>query len=224
MIIVVANSKGGVGKSTLAAHLATWLVEQGHRVTLADCDTQASSSGWVREASPDVHIVRLTGPDEILDTLPHLGRETDYLVADGPGSNTEVSRALLMWADLAVIPCKASMLEVRALAQATSALRHAREIRRALPRAVVVLSMVGKNYRLTRDMREAAAQLGLPLASTALTLRQVYADAPGQGAVVWNMGARGREADTEIRTLFAELLPQARRRRAGRARAALTNA
>ena len=43
-IVFIANSKGGIGKSTLAVHLAAWLSRQGHRVTLADCDTQQSSS------------------------------------------------------------------------------------------------------------------------------------------------------------------------------------
>ena len=47
MIIAIINSKGGVGKSTLAVHLAAWLHEQGHSVTLADCDTQQSSSEWL---------------------------------------------------------------------------------------------------------------------------------------------------------------------------------
>jgi chromosome partitioning protein len=167
MIIVIANSKGGVGKSTLAVHLAAWLHEQGHRVTLADCDTQHSSSDWLREAVPEVKTVRLGSPDQILDELPQIAREVDYVVADGPGSNTETSRALLLIADLAVIPCKASMLEVRALKQATSALRHAREIRRGRPPAIIVLSMVGKTYRLTQDMRDAAAALRLPMAKTA---------------------------------------------------------
>ena len=212
MIIVVANSKGGVGKSTIAVHLAAWLAEQGRSVTLADCDTQASSSDWVREAAPGVHVVRLGDADAILDTLPQLAREADYVVADGPGSNAENSRALLLRADLAVVPCKASMLEVRALAQATAALRQARDIRADRPRAAVVLSMVGPRYRLTRDMREAAAKLDLPLAATALSLRQVYADAPGQGAVVWQLGARGRDAAAEVRALFAELVPEARRK------------
>lgn len=216
MIIVVANSKGGVGKSTIAVHLAAWLAEQGRSVTLVDCDTQASSSDWVREAAPAVHVVRLGDADTILDTLPQLAREADYVVADGPGSNAENSRALLLRADLAVVPCKASMLEVRALAQATAALRQAREIRADRPRAAVVLSMVGPRYRLTRDMREAAAKLDLPLAATALSLRQVYADAPGQGAVVWQLGARGRDAAAEVRALFAELVPEARRGRARR--------
>lgn len=213
MIIVVANSKGGVGKSTLAVHLAAWLAERGHSVTLADCDAQQSSSEWTREAAPGVRVVRLADADDILDQLPALSDEAEFVVADGPGSNTETSRALLLRADLAVVPCKASMLEARALAQATNVLRQAQDIRGGLPRAVIVLSMVGKTYRLTRDMRDAARGLDLPLARTPLTLRQVYADAPGQGAVVGHMAARGRDAAAEVEALFAELLPELSARR-----------
>jgi chromosome partitioning protein len=212
MIIAIANSKGGVGKSTLAVHLAAWLHVQGHRVTLADCDTQQSSSEWIREAMPDVKAVRLGNPDVILNELPALAQDTDFVVADGPGSNTETSRALLLRADLAILPCKASMLEVRALAKATEVLRQAQDIRAGKPSAVIVLSMVGRNYRLTQDMKEAAAALELPLAATAMILRQIYADAPGQGAVVWNLGSRGQEAATEVDQLFREILPDAVRK------------
>jgi chromosome partitioning protein len=213
MIIVVANSKGGVGKSTLAVHLASWLFEQGHRVTLADCDTQQSSSEWIREAAPGVKAVRLDNPDIILNELPILSQDTDFVVADGPGSQTETSRALLLRGDLAIVPCKASMLEIRALAKATEVLRQAQDIRGGIPKAVIVLSMVGKHYRLTQDMKDAAAALSLPMASTAMILRQIYADAPGQGAVVWDMGARASEAAKEARQLFREILPQAVRRK-----------
>jgi len=207
VIIVIANSKGGVGKSTIAVHLAAWLHEQGHTVTLADCDTQHSSSEWAQEAIPAVGAVRLADPNEILDRLPTLAQQADFVVADGPGSNTETSRALLLRADLAIVPCKASMLEVRALAQATNVLRQAQDIRGGHPRAWIVLSMVGKNYRLTQDMKDAAKALDLPLASIPLTLKQIYADAPGQGAVVWNLGSRGKEATAEVEAVFREILP-----------------
>ncbi len=120
-------------KSTLIAQLAAWLHEQGCRVTLADCDTQQSSSEWIREAIPGVKAVRLDNPDVILNELPSLSQDADFVVADGPGSQTQTSRALLLRADLAIVPCKASMLEIRALAKATEVLRQAQDIRKGVP-------------------------------------------------------------------------------------------
>ena len=206
MIIAIANTKGGVGKTTVAVHLAAWLHERDYRVILVDCDTQRSSSEWISQAVPEITALKMNTPDEVLNELPRLREEADFIVADGPGSQTEMSRALLLRADFAVVPCKASMLEVRALAKATEVLRQSQDIRKGLPRAVAVLSMVGQKYRLTRDMKDAALALELPLASAALTLRQIYADAPGQGQLVWRMGAKGKEAAREVGDLFSELL------------------
>jgi chromosome partitioning protein len=209
VIIAVANSKGGVGKSTVAVHMAAWLHDRGFRVTLADCDMQHSSTQWIKEAAPGVKTVTFDDPNDILNDLPGLDAECDFVVADGPGSQSETSLALLLRAHRAIVPCKASILEVRALAKATEALRQAQDIRFGHPDAKIVLSMVGKNYRLTHDMKAAAKSLGLPMAQTALILRQIYADAPGQGAVVSKLGARASEAANEIDDLFRELLPEA---------------
>ena len=208
MIIALVNSKGGVGKSTIAGNLAGWLHAQGKSVILVDCDSQQSCSEWLREAVPDMPIIRMADADTILDELPVVAKEADYIIADGPGSQTETSRALLMWADLAIVPCKASMFEARALDKNTVFIRQAQMIRKGLPEAVAVLSMVGKEYRLTKDMREAAASLNLSLTETAVTLRQAYADAPGQATFVWNMGAVAKNAAHEIDSLFRELLPE----------------
>lgn len=209
MILAVANSKGGVGKSTLAVHLCAWLHRQGRRVLLADCDPQASSSQWIAEAATHVRTIRLRDPRDVLNELPPLRDEYDYIVADGPGSLAEVTRTLLLIADAAIVPCKASMLEVRALNAATEVLRHAHLVRSGHPEAIIVLSMVGQRYRLTQDIKDAAKALKLPLASTAMTLRQVYADAPGQSLTVWDMGARAAEAAAEVESLFREILPDA---------------
>jgi chromosome partitioning protein len=206
MIIAIANNKGGVGKSTIAVHLAAWLHRLGYIVTLADCDAQSSSSLWLREAIPEIKAVRLNGSNQIMEELPHLHQEADFVIADGPGSDTDSSRSLLLLAHLGIMPCKASMLEVRALSQVTQILRHSQQVREGRPPAVLVLSMVGRNYRLTQDMRKAAEVLKLPIANTSLILRQIYADAPGQARVVWDMGSRGKEAAAEVEQLFREIL------------------
>lgn len=208
MIISVINSKGGVGKTTIAVHLAVWLQKQGYAVALADCDTQRSSSQWIQEAAPGITALHFDDPEAILEQLPVMAREADFLIADGPGSNSEISRSILLRADVTIVPCKASILEARALDGATKLLRLIQDVRKGMPRAVAVLSMVGKHYRLTQDMRDTAEALGLPLARTSLVLRQSYADAPGQGTVVWNMGARAGDARVEIERLFEELFPE----------------
>jgi chromosome partitioning protein len=209
MIIAVANSKGGVGKSTVSVHLAAWLHELGHRVILADCDIQQSSSQWLAEAVPQIQVIRYADPGLMLDELDELNEKFDYVVADAPAAQSETNMAVLLRADLAVVPCKASMLEVRALAEATRAIYRAKSVRKDRPRAVIVLSMVRQNYRLTHDMKEAAQALNMPVAQRAMTLRQVYADAPGQAMLVWQMGSAGGEAANEVDELFREVLPEA---------------
>jgi hypothetical protein len=158
----------------------------------------------LREAVPNIKTVRLDSARTILHELPLLRQEADFVVGDGPGSQDEISRALLSRADLAIVPCKASMLEVRALANATEALRVAQDIRNGPPAAVIVLSMVGRHYRLTQDMRDAAAALKLPMASTAMILRQIYADSPGQASVMWKMGSAGRDGRGNRRDLSGD--------------------
>lgn len=111
----------------------------------------------MEEAYPEIETVQYDKADDILESLQDHANEFDYVIADGPGSNSEISRALLMVADFAIIPCKASMLEVRALAEATKLLIQARKIRRGEPPATIILNMVRPRYRLAAEMEKAAA-------------------------------------------------------------------
>lgn len=58
-------------------------------------------------------------------------------------------------------------------------------------------------------MKDAASTLHLRMAKTAIILKQIYADTPGQGTVVRHLGAGGREAAQEMRALFREAVPEA---------------
>ena len=207
MIVALTNSKGGVGKSTLAVHLAMWWQEQGAKVALVDADAQESSSVWLREASPDIPIHRLQSPDEILEGVRKLNLQFEHLVVDGPGGLSEVTRAILLVTDLAVLPCGPSALDLRAIKSAIRVVRQAQDIRQGAPHAVLVPNKLQAKYRLSCQLLETLAKMGIPVAP-GLRLRQAYADAVSQGTVAWRLGPGNEAAANEIRGLFDGLFGQ----------------
>ena len=205
MIVALTNSKGGVGKSTLAVHLAAWWKEQGAEVALVDADAQGSSSVWLREAVPDLPLFRLQTPDDLLEQVPQLRTQFEHLIIDGPAGLSEVTRAILLVADLALLPCGPSVLDLRAAHEAIRVVKQAQAIRQGPPRAVLVPNKLQVQYRLSRELLETVKSLGIP-AVGGLRLRQAYADAAGQGVVVWQLGPRGELAANEIKEMFNGLL------------------
>ena len=207
MIFALANSKGGVGKSTIAVHLTAWCAECGMVVALVDADVQGSSSTWLREASPQTSVFRLQTADEILEHGPELAQQFEHLVIDGPAGLSEVTRAILLVADVALLPCGPSVLDLRAANEAIRVLKQAQKIRQGPPRAMLVPNKLQIQYRLSRELLETAQSLEIP-STTGLRLRQAYADAAGQGTVVWRLGPCGEPAALEIKELFNGLLGQ----------------
>ena len=205
MIYAFTNSKGGVGKSTLSVHLAAWIRERGGSVALIDADVQGSSSAWLHEASPDIPVFRLPTADDILEGIHGIRGQFDDVVVDGPAGLSEVSRTILFVADMTCLPCGPSVLDLRAAQDAIRVVRQAQAIRHGPPRAVLIPNKLQVQYRLSRELLDAARTVGIPSAS-ALRLRQAYADAVGQGSVVWRMGPSAAAAASEIRNLFEELI------------------
>ena len=203
-VIALTNSKGGVGKSTVAVHLAAWCHQQGRRTALVDADAQGASSVWLHEAEPDLTIARLQTPDEILDQVPRLATQFDVLVIDGPAGLSEVTRAVLLVAHLALLPCGPSVLDLRALQEAIRVVEQAQRIRGGPPQAMLVPNKLQVQYRLTQELLATVQSLGVP-ALGGLRLRQAFADAAGQGTLVWRLGLRGTAATEEITRLFEEL-------------------
>lgn len=203
--VALANSKGGVGKSTVSVHLAAWTHERGLRTGLVDADVQGASSLWLHEAVPEIPVFRLQTPDDILDQVPRLAVQFDVLVLDGPAGLSEVTRAVLLLANLALLPCGPSALDLRAAREAIRVVRQAQQIRGGPPQAVLVPNKLQVQYRLSQEMLAAAGSLGVPVMS-GLRLRQAFADAAGQGTLVWRMDRRGEAAAAELDLLFKEVM------------------
>lgn len=205
MILSLSNSKGGVGKTTIAVHLATWLAEQGHNVAFVDSDVQGSSSVWLKEAAPGIKIFRLLTAEDVLAQLPVIRTQADYVVADGPAGLSEVTRALFYCSDLAVLPCGPSILDLRALIDADNVIAKIQEIREGLPRISVIPNKIQPKYRLSKDLLHYLKAEDIPCGD-GLHLRQAYADAAGQGTVVWRMNTKSaRDATGEMQFLFQQL-------------------
>lgn len=205
--IVFANTKGGVGKSTLAVHLAVWLHDKGAAVALLDTDKQRSSSQWIAEAESRVTVRTAATPEECLSEVQTLARSHDFVVGDGPGGLDDVSRTLLILADLALLPITPSILDLRSVQQGTAILCFAQGINAGRPEGRLLLNKMRTRDTISRELKTAAPGLGVAVAANVIRDLQAYRDAVQQGTVVTRMNRKGRHAANEMENLFAELLP-----------------
>ena len=206
MLIAFANSKGGVGKSTLAVHLAVWLFDRGANVVLLDADRQRSSSQWVAEVEPKITVRTATTPEEVLSQVQDASQSHDFIVADGPGGLNDASRTLLILADLAIFPISPSILDFRSVSEATEALKYAQSINGGKTEGRLVLNRMRTRDKISRELKEAAPGLGVTVAKSTIRDLQPYRDAAQQGTVVTRLGYKARDAATEMTQLFVELM------------------
>ena len=133
MIVAFLNQKGGVGKTTLALHLAGEWARHGQRVTLIAADPQGSALDWSQQRGRE-GLERLFGVVGLArDTLhreaPELARDVDHVVIDGPPRVAGLMRSALLAADLVLIPVQPSPLDGWASADMLPLLRDARTYR-----------------------------------------------------------------------------------------------
>ena len=208
MIISFVNQKGGVGKSTLSMHFASWLAEQGRRVGFFDADAQRSSSRWVAECAPEMPLdaIDLARPNSLPSQVLRLAENVEILVCDGPGGLGEVTRTLLVLSDVAVFPIAASYLDAESLAEARAQLDYAAGIHPANPpRAFVVLNKVRKRARLARDARQALRSFSIDVLESSVRALDAFELASQERTPVWKHGSSGQHAAADLSGVFIEM-------------------
>lgn len=206
MVIVCANSKGGVGKSTIAVHVAVGLHDRGVKTALLDADKQRSSSEWIAEVEPGVAVSVADTPETCVSRVQELAQTNDFVICDAPGGLEDLSRTLLLLADLAIFPISPSILDVRSVAGATEVHRYAQAINGGRPDGVLVLNKMKTRDTLSRELKGDAPKLGLRVASCVLRDLQAFRDAAQQGTVVGRFGRKGLQAAADVDGLIDELL------------------
>ena len=130
MIIAFVNQKGGVGKTTLALHIASELAMGGQRVTLIDADPQGSALDWaeVRNHYDRPRRFGVIGlPRETLHLeVPDIARANDHVVIDGPPRVTALTRSAIIASDVVVIPVQPSAFDVWASQEIVDLVKEAR--------------------------------------------------------------------------------------------------
>ncbi|MCW0219389.1 MAG: ParA family protein [Prosthecobacter sp.] len=204
MIYGLTNSKGGVGKTTIAVHLAAWLVKKKRSVTFIDADPQSSASQWISELNLDIHLEKLSEPEEIIRRVAELATDANDIVIDGPAGLSTTTRAIMLRSDRVFLPCGPSILDLRAASKAVTLLLEAQKSRKGPPKGMLIPNKLQKRGRLSREMLSAAQKLGVPLLA-GLSQRQSFVDAAGQAKVVWQMGASAIVATHEMQKLMKEM-------------------
>ena len=194
MLIVWANKKGGVGKSTLATHMAVWLHDSGFKTALLDADEQGSSSRWTAQAESKLTVRNADTPEKCVPVVQQLLASHDFVVGDAPGGMGDISRTMLILAGLAIFPIGPSILDVWSVTEATEILRYAQGINRGKPEGRLVLNKMVTRSTISRELQVAAPRLGLTVAKNVIRDLQVYRDAAQQGTVVSRLGVKGRQA------------------------------
>ena len=160
-VIVFANEKGGVGKSTLAFHTAIALADAGKKVAVIDLDHgQATLSGALsnREATCRILKVGLPTPRYVAfaqssaallsQEIARIGSDCSYVVIDVAGGDSSIARRAIAMADTLVTPVSSSFADIELLGQFDA--------------ISMRLKRLGRFSRLVEGLRQARSNVRVP--------------------------------------------------------------
>lgn len=206
-VIALVGNKGGAGKTTLTVNLAVGL-GRSSRVAILDTDPQGSSAQWRTIADDDTVPPVISATDNLKAQVEDLGRRYDHLVVDCPPYvQASQTLSILQLSDVALIPVQPSPLDLWASIHIEKAVAQARRHNADL-RAMLVINQLEPRTTLSQLMRDALAEINVPVADTSIRRRAVYRASAVEGRSVYAMGKRGAQAVAEMDQLIEEVTGQ----------------
>lgn len=198
-VVGFLNSKGGVGKSTLAAAVAVRASQDSQRVCLVDLDPQESVADWWRRRGCPENPILFDGEDRASDAVEKAERDGwDWVFLDGPPGSLTVTADAISVCTLVVVPMRASGVDLLASQEAVKLCINAGASYMVLFNAV----KGGGRDRLLEAARAPLFDGGIPVAETVVTQRVAFVSA-------MTSGKTGAEKDSaaaeEIDALWREI-------------------
>ncbi|MFU8797535.1 MAG: ParA family partition ATPase [Gammaproteobacteria bacterium] len=207
MIIGVLNQKGGVGKTTLSLSIAHELARQTsvEEVLVVDADPQQSSLNWseVREGKLPFTVIGFSKKSLHRD-LPQLAKNYTHIIIDGPPRVTELARSCIMASDVVLIPCTPSPYDVWASSETVELIKEASVYKEKL-KGVFTINRKITNTAIGRDVVDSLNEMQLPVLSSHISQRVIFAESAALGRTVFDVDPEGKAA-SEITALVNELL------------------
>ncbi|ABM94114.1 ParA family protein [Methylibium petroleiphilum] len=192
-VIVVANPKGGVGKSTLSTNLAGYLARQGHAVMLGDVDRQQSARTWLGLRS--AALPEITGWELQPDHLVKPPKGTSHVVLDTPaGLHGKKLDEVMRIADRVLVPLQPSIFDIYATRDFITQLLARRKSERV--DVAVIANRVRDGSISAGQLDSFLGTLGVPLLGH-LRDTQNYIHLAARGLTLWDVAPSRVEKDLE---------------------------
>jgi chromosome partitioning protein len=193
--VAIVSQKGGVGKTTLASHLAVKAASEGHSVGIIDLDPQGSLSAWAasREAEQPYFIVADGALKTQMKKLAQGG--FDFIFIDTPPNSINTFDEMQA-ADFFLIPVKASPHDLRTIPATWERIQEKEK-------AAFVLNDVTPRSRIAWDSLQTLSQLGA-VAGT-ITSRVTFAESQIDGRTIQEIEPKGKGA-AEIGKIYRFLM------------------
>jgi len=197
------SQKGGTGKTTLCVHLAVAAKKMGKSAVILDLDPQASATGWKDNRSDETPVAVSLQFSRLGQTLAASKQSgADLAFIDSAPHSDQVAMAAAEVADLILIPCRAGILDIRAIAMTAKIAKLAGK-----PVFVILNALPPQATSLIAEARDAVAVHGLDLAPVTIHQRAAYAHSLIDGHVAMEFDPKGKAAD-EITKLYQWLEKQ----------------
>jgi chromosome partitioning protein len=206
MIVVLAHTKGGVGKSTLAVNMTVVRSRLGRDVLLVDADEQGTATDFTTLRSeqlgqPDYTAVSLSGASVRTQVLQLRSKYEDIII-DAGGRDTAGLRAALTVTDVALVPFQPRSFDLWTLEKMVALLTEAQEYRQTPLRAVAILNFFDPTGR--DNLVAAEVLTGNQMISylhTPIGRRKAFPNAAAEGRAVCELKPQDPKATAEIAAL-----------------------